>query len=72
MTGSAFTGHLKRGDTEGTIVGVLTEQPWGWTINLVGTRNASGGYTLTGTLAAPPPGLRIPAIDDAPVESGDG
>jgi hypothetical protein len=66
MSSVAFTGQLKRGDAEGTIVGTLTEQPWGWTINIVGTRNDSGGYSLTGTLGDPPKSLRVPLIDDAP------
>lgn len=64
MPDTAFTGQLKRGNAEGTIVGVLTETPTGWSINIIGTRNASGGYTLTGTLGEPPEWLRIPAIDE--------
>lgn len=71
MPDAAFTGQLKKGAAEGTIVGVLTETPTGWSINIVGTRNASGGYTLTGTLGEPPEWLRIPAIDDAPTDRGN-
>lgn len=65
---AAFTGQLKKGDTEGTIVGYLKEHPWGWTIRLIGTRDPGGGYTLSGTLGEPPQSLRIGLIDDAPAE----
>lgn len=59
-----YAGHLKRGPTPDTIVGVLTDQ-WGWEIHLEGVRNpAGGGYTLMGRLGAHiPPTLRQPVID---------
>jgi len=63
MPSTAFTGQIKRGDTPNTVVGYLKEHPWGWTIRIFGTRDESGGYTLTGELGDPPAGLRIEAID---------
>lgn len=66
MSNVAFTGLLRRGAQKDTIEGHLTEVPTGWSINIIGTRNASGGYTLSGTLGEPPEWLRIPAIDDVP------
>jgi hypothetical protein len=69
MPDAAFTGHLKRGDVPDTIVGVLTETPTGWSINIIGTRNASGGYTLTGTLGKPPAWLHLG--DGDPAEATD-
>ncbi len=68
MTDAAFTGHLKRGDVPDTIVGVIKDS-WGWEIHLIGTRDPSGGYTLSGTLGPTPPNLRL--IDD-PREAADG
>lgn len=66
MPSPAFTGQLKKGEADGTIVGYLKEHPWGWTIRLIGTRDPSGGYTLSGVLGEPPQALRISLIDDAP------
>jgi hypothetical protein len=62
MADAQYTGSLKRGNAPGTIIGVLVDR-WGWEIYLLGTRNDSGGYTLTGTLGEPPAALRIEAID---------
>jgi hypothetical protein len=66
MPDTAFTGHLNRGNAEGTIVGTLTEIPWGWTIHILGVLDPAGGYKLTATLGDPPAGLRIEAIDGPP------
>lgn len=61
-----YTGHLARGpdDAAGnaTIVGQLADQ-FGWTIDITGTRDPSGGYVLEGRLGATPSAYKIPAID---------
>lgn len=72
MTDAAFTGHLKRGDAEGTIVGFIQELPWGWTIHLTGTRDPNGGYLLTGRLGKEPPGLHIEGLDGEAKEEAAG
>ena len=64
MSNQIYKGQLKRAAAPDTIEGYISDT-WGWTIRLIGTRDPGGGYTLTGTLDTPPPGLRIPLIDDA-------
>ncbi len=68
MPDAVYTGHLKRGDAEGTVVGVIKDS-WGWEIHLIGTRDPAGGYSLTGTLGPTPPALVL--VDD-PREAADG
>lgn len=67
MTDAVYTGQLKKGDVEGTIVGVIKDS-WGWEIHLIGTRDPSGGYSLSGRLGPVPATLRIGLIDDAPAD----
>lgn len=62
MAEAKYTGELKKGDSPNTIVGVIRDS-WGWEIHLIGTRNDSGGYTLSGSLGPTPPALWINAID---------
>jgi len=58
-----YRGHIHR-RADGTLSGSLQDE-WGWTIEITGTPDpARRGYALTGVLGDPPPGLRVPAIDD--------
>ena len=61
---AVWRGWLKRGTEPETVIGELTDH-WGWTITLVGKRDAAaGGYALEGRLGEVPAALRVPAIDD--------
>jgi hypothetical protein len=53
-----YTGQLRRGDAPNTIVGTVRDV-WGWEICLIGTPDAGGGYTISGTLGPTPPTLRL-------------
>lgn len=65
-----WTGWLKRGETQGTVQGEITDQ-WGWSVYITGTLDKeNGGYRLEGRLGPPPDSLRVPIVDDPVAASG--
>ena len=66
---SLWTGHLKRGDAPGTVVGFLQDE-WQWGIEITGTLSAEGGYVLEGRTGAPPESLIVPIVDDPITKDG--
>ena len=70
ITGPAWTGWLKRGETQGTVVGELKDS-WNWVIHITGTLDKEhGGYVLTGTTGEVPEALRVPIVDDPVTKDG--
>jgi hypothetical protein len=65
-----WTGHIKRGELPGTIVGFIQDE-WGWTVTLAGAVDKEGGgYSLQGRLGKAPDSLRVDAIDDPTTGTG--
>ncbi len=61
-----WTGHIKRGELPGTIVGFIQDE-WGWVVTLAGALDQEGGgYTLQGRLGKAPESLRVEAVDALP------